>query len=377
MKSVFALITIVILAAGCQRHGPKFDPREPAVSGDTAALEMETLPSRLDPRLLQRPTQPFTLGPGDRIEIEILDEGADPAATRAIVPVGPDGKIYYSILPGLDVWGLTLTQTKDLIEREFSRYLRERPHIGVTVRSVESQKFWILGRVQAPGVYPITGAMTLLEALSLAGGTVTPGGNIDPNEMLPGEEVADLRRAFVVRNGEFLPVNFQRLLKEGDISQNIFIRPDDFIYFPPAVGREIYVLGAVNAPRAVPYQEGMTLVAAIANVFGTFRESHEQQVAIVRGSLSEPKIGVVNYKEIVRGKAPDVALEPGDIVYVPLEPYRHIRRYADLIMNTFVTSVAINEGTRAVTRTAAPTGVVIPLGSTITVNPPVTTTPVR
>ena len=70
-------------------------------------------------------------------------------------------------------------------------------------------------------------------------------------------------------------------------------------------------------------------------------------VAIVRGSLTEPKIAVVDYKEIVKGKAPDVLLEPGDIVYVPFSPYRTLVKYADLILKTFVQTVAINEGARA------------------------------
>ncbi len=371
MKCVLLLLALGVIATGCQQLGPKFDPHaEAAVEPETAALELTSITNKLDSALLQAPTKAFTLGPGDRLEIEILDEGTDPAASRAIIPVGPDGKIYYSILPGLDVWGLTVTQTKELIEKEFSKFLRDKPQIGITVRGVQSQKVWVLGRVQAPGVYPLSGAMTLLEALSLAGGSQTYTGNIDPTQMRPGEEIADLRRAFVVRQGQLLPVNFQRLLKEGDISQNIYLQPDDFIYFPPGGPREVYVMGAVNSPRSIPYQEGLTLVGAIANTAGTFKEAYEQHIAIVRGSLSEPKVAIVNYKEIAKGKAKDVALEPGDIIYVPAEPYRHFRRYADLIMNTFVTSVAVNEGTRAVSKTAPPTGIVIPLGSRITVTPP-------
>lgn len=377
MKSLLALFALAIIATGCKSHlGPTFDPHSSVAVGtnEIGTLDLTPITNRIDGRLLEAPTKPFTLGPGDRLEIEILDEGADPAASRALVPVGPDGKIYYSLLPGLDVWGLTVTQTKELIEKEFSKFLRERPQIGITVRAVESKKIWVLGRVQAPGVYPMSGATTLLEALSLAGGTQSHSGNIDPAEFIPGEEIADLRRAFIVRKGEMLPVNFYALLKQGDISQNIYLEPDDFIYFPGGASREIYVLGAVNSPRAVPYQDGLTLIGAIANVGGTFKESYDQQLAIVRGTVTEPKIAVVDYKAIVRGAAKDVALEPGDIVYVPLEPYRHLRRYADLILNTFVTSLAINEGTRSVSKIAPPTGVVIPLGSSITVTPPAGTT---
>jgi len=85
---------------------------------------------------------------------------------------------------------------------------------------------------------------------------------------------------------------------------------------------------------------------------------------VVRGSLIEPKLAIVDYKEIVRGKAPDVLLEPGDIVYVPFTPYRTLARYADLILRTFVQTVAINEGSRAVSDQAGAVGVNIGVGGT-------------
>ena len=85
-------------------------------------------------------------------------------------------------------------------------------------------------------------------------------------------------------------------------------------------------------------------------------------MAVVRGSLSEPKMAIVDYQDIVRGKAHDVRLEPGDIVYVPQSPYRTLTRYADLILNTFVRTIGINEGARAISRQVSPVGVNVPIG---------------
>jgi polysaccharide biosynthesis/export protein len=82
----------------------------------------------------------------------------------------------------------------------------------------------------------------------------------------------------------------------------------------------------------------------------------------VRGSLSDPQIAIVDFGEITRGRAPDVPLEPRDIVYVPFSPYRVLARYLDVVLNTFVRAVAINEGARAVRRDAVPVGVGIPIG---------------
>ena len=114
--------------------------------------------------------------------------------------------------------------------------------------------------------------------------------------------------------------------------------------------------GAVRTPRAVARQHG-TLVAAIAEAGGPIKNAHLSQVAIVRGSLDNPRIAIVDYGEIIRGEAPDVLLEPRDIIYVPFSPYRFLTKYLDLILTTFVRAVAINEGARAAEPNAAPAGV--------------------
>jgi len=57
-----------------------------------------------------------------------------------------------------------------------------------------------------------------------------------------GEELADLKHSFVLRQGKLLPVNFNRLLNEGDLAQNIYLEPDDFVYVPAGTARDVYVL---------------------------------------------------------------------------------------------------------------------------------------
>ena len=94
---------------------------------------MATTP--LDPALLNPPETPFTLGPGDRIAIEVL---GDPA-TRAEVTVGPDGKIYYYLLPGLDVWGLSLGEARQRIASELRHYLRQTPSVSLSLRRIAEQ----------------------------------------------------------------------------------------------------------------------------------------------------------------------------------------------------------------------------------------------
>ncbi len=363
-------LSFCLIFSGCYSPGEsRFNPYIPDTYKPVDFSKV-TLTNQVDGNLLKPSPTPFTLGPGDKLEIEVL---GDPGS-RTLTTVGPDGKIYFHLLPGIDVWGLTLAQTKSILERELTQFLKDNPAVSITLRGVESKRVWLLGRFTSPGVYNMAAPMTVLEAIALAGGTMSMAMSRESGAAQTGEEIADLRRAFLMRKGKVLPVDFERLLLKGDVSQNIYLEPDDMIYFPSATAREVFVLGAVVQPRAVPYQEGLTLVAAVAHADGLAPEAYKHHVAVVRGSLSEPAVGILDYKDIATGKIRDVLLEPGDIVYVPYSPYRYLYRYADLIVKTFVGSVAINEGARAVIKDAGRTGVVIPLSSGGGVSPVTPTT---
>jgi protein involved in polysaccharide export with SLBB domain len=306
-------------------------------------------PKELTPDMLVPSAEPFTLGPGDRLELEIVGD----ARSRTTTAVGPDGRIYFNLLPGLDVWGLTLVETRDLLEKELGKILKE-PKVAVALREVASKHVWLLGRVNRPGIYPLTQPMTLLEGLAQAGGAARSASQVSSTE------IADLHHSFLMRQGEMLPVDFYRLLREGDTKQNVYLRPDDFVFVRSALAQEIYVLGAVRTPRTVPYAERMTLVSALAGAGShihqewlggtwglTTPDADLSHVTIVRGSLSEPKVAIVNYGAIIAGNAPDVEVEPGDIVYVPNTPISTLKRYVNTIVSTFITTVAANEGIRA------------------------------
>lgn len=316
-----------------RRKAPRFDPR---AARPLTSEAFTTLPStnHIAPSLLTPPTTLFTLGPGDVVEIELLTV----PGTRSQALVGPDGKIYFFLLPGLNVWGLNLDETRQLLERELRKYLRTEPQVSITLKNIASKRIWMLGRLNRPGVYPLGAPMTLLEAVAMAGGAMTSG----------ALDMADLRNSFVTRGGTMLPIDFERLLRHGDRSQNIYLQADDFIYLPSASNQDIHVLGSVRTPMTVPFRRQVTLLAALASAGGPGPGASLARVAIVRGSLSEPRIAIVNISQIIRGKAPDVLLEPRDIIYVPSSRYQLLGRYMSMIVSSFIRTVAINEGIRAV-----------------------------
>src|SRR6187402_2024401 len=194
------ILSALILLNGCQSNRPQYsDPTftESASAGVNSAATV-TLTNELDRRLLEAPTGMFTLGPGDRLELELI---GDPTS-RSTTVVGPDGKLYFNLLPGVDVWGLTLTEAKLRLENSFTNYLREQPRIAMTLRGVESKRLWVLGSVQVPGVYTMATPLTLLESISMAGGTLTMTSFQDQSAAGIGEELADLKRSFVLRRGQ-------------------------------------------------------------------------------------------------------------------------------------------------------------------------------
>lgn len=366
VAAAFALVA-ALLASGCATFKwHKSPPPAAAATASFAPTPVADLPP-LDPALLQRPNTEYRLGPGDQLDIEILGD----VDTRTTTTVGPDGKIYFYILPGIDVWGLTIPQAREKIATGLQRFIREKQPVSVTLKSADSQRVWVLGRLNKPGVYPLSGPTTLLEALAQAGGLsprsamsslAGPVAMASAAGTSASDEAADLSRAFVIRQGKLLRVDFKRLLRDGDLSQNIYLQPDDFVYLPAGSGGTVHVLGAVFAPRAVETTSQPTLVRAVAEAGGTIKDAHLSQVAIVRGSLSQPQVAIVDLDAIMHGRAPDIALQEQDIVYVPFTPYRILTRYVDAILDTFVRTVGVNEGARAITRQAVPVGVNVPVG---------------
>jgi protein involved in polysaccharide export with SLBB domain len=144
-----------------------------------------------------------------------------------------------------------------------------------------------------------------------------------------------------------LPVSFAGLLREGDLSQNIYLRGGNFVYLPSALSKEVYVLGAVRQPRAVGFAIDMCLASVIGAAQGSIPGADLSRVVIVRSSLSDPAVATVDFRAVQQGKAPNVRLEPRDIVYVPGRVTGPVRTLVEEAVNTFAKTVAANEGRAA------------------------------
>lgn len=333
-----------LLASACQNiPDPDFDPRAPEDSASSAKdatqpkLTTVRRSGRINPDWLKPPQDDYRLGPGDLLEIEI----AEIEGTLARTFVMPDGLVHYNLAGGVTAEGRTIPEfTADLTEALSKDYAR--PLVNASLVEVRSRRYWILGRVFNPGIYPLRQPTTLLEAISQSGGLFT--------SRFSGttEELADLGRSVVVRDGRVLPINFEALVRRGDTSQNIYLKHNDFVYLPSSQNGAVLLLGAVREPQSVGFKDSLTLIEALAYGKGPVEGAYTRKIVIVRGSLTEPQAAVVDLNRILQGKETDVALAPGDIVWVPRSPFSALREGVELVIRDAARTIAVNEGAAAV-----------------------------
>lgn len=161
----------------------------------------------------------YQIAPGDMLSVfvwrnEDLSVG---------VPVRPDGKVSLPLVEDLDASGKTSSELAREIEQRLTDYIRN-PTVTVIVAEFGqgySQQVRVVGAVTTPQAVPYKKGMTLLDAMITAG---------------PLQEYAAGSRASVVRvvdgKKQILPVNLDNLLRDGEIAENVEMRPGDIVIVP-------------------------------------------------------------------------------------------------------------------------------------------------
>jgi polysaccharide export outer membrane protein len=160
----------------------------------------------------------YTLGIGDILEITTWRE---PDFSREEIIVRRDGKISFPLLDDLEAAGRTPTQLKQTIEASLKKYV-SNPSVTVTVRDAASQKFYVLGEVVNTGEYPLVKDLTVLQAFAIAGGFT---------EWASKKEIILYRN---IKNGKgiVIQINYKKILRDKDFSQNVPIKANDTIIVP-------------------------------------------------------------------------------------------------------------------------------------------------
>jgi polysaccharide export outer membrane protein len=299
----------------------------------------------LDPALLsqlvgERDGDAYRVGPGDSLIVAVYGHPELALATYSnpnilgVKPVGlvidNDGTIQFPLLGSVSVAGKTLEQLRAYLQQELALYVKD-PKVTVQLSFNGSIRYYLLGQFNQPGLKFSDRPLRLLEALSLAGSVQM--------------ERASLRGAYVARNSKRLPINFRRLLRDGDLKQNIPLRSGDIVMVPDNTVEQAFVFaGAANTNArggAVPFRNGrLNLLQALAQAGYGFRERTQgrlSQTHIIRSDGDRGELFVVNASKILSGEAAPFELFPGDVVFVPMRAITSWNQVLEQLLPTLQT----------------------------------------
>jgi polysaccharide biosynthesis/export protein len=210
---LFFAAAILLASAGNTQAAPQDKKSVPVISsksGSSAGDDAKptSAPATTDPA--------YVIGPEDVLDINVWKE---PDMTR-VVPVRPDGKISLPLINDVQAAGSTPQQLAATVTEKLRKFLTE-PQVTVIVTAINSQRVFVVGEVLRAGAFPLIPGMTVLQALSSAGGFTT---------------FADVKKIHVMRlvNGKHveLPFNYREVLKGDNPDQNIKLEPGDTVVVP-------------------------------------------------------------------------------------------------------------------------------------------------
>jgi len=234
-----------------------FSPKTEAKTAEKAVVEtkssvdinLNALPTIVPPPTTVTEDVKYTLGPNDIVAIEVRRH---PEFTGQYT-INSEGKIEYKFVGDMLVTGLTKLQLKDRIAEMLSEYL-VAPEVDVAIVAFMSKVFYVVGDANRPGKFFMKGnTITVREALMEASLPTT---------------AAAMRRCRVITpnaNGRnnYKDVDVYSLLYEGNLKQNLEMKPGDVLYIPATViAKMIRVIQPVTSFTA---ETAGTAVGAAAN----------------------------------------------------------------------------------------------------------------
>lgn len=246
----------------------------------------------------------YQVGPRDVLDIKVFQDPNLNSQPR----VSDDGKVSLPLLQTVDVRGLTARQIEAKLKTLLEEKYFAKADVSVAVIEFENAPISVLGAVNRPGKIAVGGSMSLLQAISAAGGLATGHG----------------RNLYVLRTSESglsdqLEIDVEALIVRGDPEVNIPVEPNDLINVPNDVTLSIYVLGEVMKQGVVELRSSQdaTLLKAIAAAGGATDRAKLSGITIKRVVDGKESNIKVNFDRIIAGKAPDVKLQNDDRIFVP------------------------------------------------------------
>lgn len=254
-------------------------------------------------RALEQPVQPtnYVVGPQDILTITSFDQ----EGLSGKYPVDSDGTFTFPLVGRVRAGGLTLRELEAEIKRLLKDGFFKDPQLSVGVEQYRSQKIHIVGEVRNPGTYPLTGDMSLIEAVARAGSTLPSASG---EALIVHARTGKPSRGPIMPTGDDNEVTTVDLkqLQSGALSQNVALRDGDTVFVPRA--ESVYVFGQVRSPGAYSIQRSTTVLQALSLAGGVTERGATGRIRIVR---------IEKGKTIeVKAKLTDI-VRAGDTIIVP------------------------------------------------------------
>lgn len=244
----------------------------------------------------------YVVGPQDQLAIAVWDE---PDLSGKFT-VEADGSFTFPLIGRVQAGGLTLRGVEELVKTRLAAGYLKNPQVSVAVEQYRSQRIYVVGEVRTPGPYPLTGEMTLIEALARAG-SATPeaGGEVLIVRSKPGEMPDQPVLPGASEAAEVIRVDLTDL-QSGIVPRHVALRDHDTVFVPRAA--LIYVFGQVRTPGGYPLKKGTTILQALSLAGGLSDRGATGRIKVVR---------LVNGKKVELPGRLDDPVQAGDTIIVP------------------------------------------------------------
>jgi polysaccharide export outer membrane protein len=311
--SILTVASLLPIAPGASQEIQK--AKETQTSTEIAGVRISSADAAT-PHGQENPTD-YQLGPGDLLTVHVVELNEIPSTPYR---VDAAGDIHIPVVGRIRAEGLTAAEVASVVRDHLKKELVD-PDVTVSIAEFRSQPVSVVGAVANPGVQQLAGRKTLLEMIVLAGGIRPEAGNriVITRDLKYGR--IPLADAMDDSSGRYsvATVRVSRLINASEPHDNIEIKPHDVISIPR--GELVYILGAVAKAGGYVLNENEALSALqiMSLAGGLDRMAAPRQARILRPSVdstSRTEISV-DLRKILDGKAPDVPLQPNDVLIIP------------------------------------------------------------
>lgn len=283
----------------------------------------------------------YVLGPGDGVYLDIFSiRSMDQDLT-----VTPEGRLIIPQTGTLTVAGMTLAEA----ERQVNDLLRKnykKPEASLSLRRLRSIKVSVIGDVLAPGVFTVTAASRVHEAIERAGGFIT-------KSSLRNVEIRDQQGKLRAK------ADMQRFLAAGDLDANPVIEGGDVVLIP-RVRSYVTINGAVSDPGIKEYVVGDKLSTLIKVSRGLRPDALLDSIEISRFLPDDPTRAIRQYVSLTD----DPELYEGDAVLIRARSQYHVPKLVSISGEVrHPGKYAIEPGVTRLTDVLSRAGGILPNGS--------------